>query len=251
MTVEEARERIPGMVVPAGFRQSRGNIGISSHALCSTFLEDRDLVLSSGKDRYVVSRRLISAFSERVAAVSTDQREIDLQSSQVDRLVRLFQGETVVVPRVFDVSAAIAELRLGGFGAALGLKGAGGFRLSLEPEFVRRSLGEATLRVNGKEVEVSRAGLLLLRQSELTLEETPALDELISLLRLERVVPRDATELREIVKRVGLEWAIDFGCASAAAVSAADLADLNDFDSAVVTPVGDPELAKLLELEGR
>jgi hypothetical protein len=96
---------------------------------------------------------------------------------------------------------------------------------------------------------VSEAGLILLRQSELTLEDTPALEELISLLRLERVVPRDAAELRDIVKRVGLEWAIDFGCAGAAAVSDPDLADLKDFDSAVVTPVGDPGLAKLLELE--
>jgi hypothetical protein len=81
------------------------------------------------------------------------------------------------------------------------------------------------------------------------LEETPALEELISLLRLERVVSRDAAELRGIVKRVGLEWAIDFGCAGAAAVSDADLADLNDFDSAVASSVGDPELAKLLKLE--
>jgi hypothetical protein len=51
------------------------------------------------------------------------------------------------------------------------------------------------------------------------------------------------------VERVGLEWAVDFGCAGAAAASDPDLADLNEFDSAVATPVGDPELAKLLELE--
>jgi hypothetical protein len=61
------------------------------------------------------------------------------------------------------------------------------------------------LRVNGKEVAVSEAGLLLLRRSELTLDETPALDDLISLLRLERVVPRDVSELREVARRVGLQ----------------------------------------------
>jgi hypothetical protein len=85
-------------------------------------------------------------------------------------------------------------------------KEAGAFRLELEPEFVHECFGEATLRVNGREVMVSGAGLLLRHQSEMTL------DELISLLRLERAVPRVVSELREVVKRVGLEWAIDFDC---------------------------------------
>jgi hypothetical protein len=83
-------------------------------------------------------------------------------------------------------------LKLRGFGATYGVKEGAEFRLSLEPEFVRGCFGDATLRVNGREVRVSGAGLLLLHQSELTLEDTPALEELISLLRLERVVPRDA-----------------------------------------------------------
>jgi hypothetical protein len=82
--------------------------------------------------------------------------------------------------------------------------------------------------VNGKEVGVSGAGLLL-RQSELRVEDTPALDELISLLRLERVVPRDVSELREVARRVGLEWAIDFDCAAADP----EVADLTELEAAV------------------
>jgi hypothetical protein len=101
--------------------------------------------------------------------------------------------------------------------------------------------------VNGKEVEVSGAGLLLLRRSELNLEETPALDELISLLRLESVVPRDLSELHELARTVGMEWAVDFACGEAAPASDADLDDLTDF--AVVTPMGDQELADVFELE--
>jgi hypothetical protein len=170
-----------------------------------------------------------------------------VRANQVDRLVRLFQGESVVLGGHFDASTAIAKLKLRGFAAAVGRKAAESFRLSLTPEFVRGCFGEAMLRVNGKDVEVSEAGLLLLRQSELTLEETPALEELVSLLRLERVVPRNAAELREVARRVGLEWAIDFGCAGAAPVSDPDLADL--VDSAVAAPAGDPELSELLELE--
>jgi hypothetical protein len=210
-------------------------------------LEDRDLMLGSGKDRYFVSRRVVSAFSHAAVVTTSDQTQINLQSKQIVRLVRLFQGERVVIGGEFDVSAAIAELKLRGFAAAVGLREAEGFRLSLEPEFVRGCFGEATLRVNGKEVEVSGAGLLLLRRSELTLEETPVLDELISLLRLERVVPRDVSELRELARSVGMEWAVDFACADAAPASDPDLGDLADF--AVVTSVDDPELADLFELE--
>jgi hypothetical protein len=117
----------------------------------------------------------------------------------------------------------------------------------LEPEFVRSSFGDATLLVNGKKVEVSGAGLLLLRQSELTLEETPALDELISLLRLERIVHRDVSKVREVARSVGLEWAIDFVSAGETRASDPVLADL--VDSAFVTSVGDSELAELFELE--
>jgi hypothetical protein len=155
-----------------------------------------------------------------------------LSSRHIDRVVRIFQGETVALGGTFDVSAAIAELRLRGFEAASGRKETGGFRLSLEPEFVRGCFGKAMLRVNGKEVEVSEAGLLLLRRSELTLEETPALDELISLLRLERVVPREVSELREVVRRVELEWAIDFDCAGVEP----ELADLIELEAAVSSP---------------
>jgi hypothetical protein len=164
-----------------------------------------------------------------VAAVSSDQPEIDLCSRNVDRLVRLFQGEIVVLGGSFDVSAAIAELRLRGFGGAVGQKEATGFRLTVEPEFVRECFGEATLKVNGKEVKVSRASLVLLHQSEVTWAETPALDELISLLRLERVVPRDVSELREAARRVGIEWAIDFGSTRSVPVSDPDSAELLDF----------------------
>jgi hypothetical protein len=167
--------------------------------------------------------------------------------TQIDRLVRLFQGESVVPGGPFDASAAIVELKLRGCGAAVGHKDAGALRLSLEPKFVRECFGQATLRVNGKEVAVPEAGLLLLRQSELTLEETPVLDELISLLRLERVVPRDVSELREVVRKVGLDWAVDFDCADQAPVSDPDLADLVDFTA--TAPVSDPELAEWFELE--
>jgi hypothetical protein len=79
------------------------------------------------------------------------------------------------------------------------------------------------------------------------LDETPALAELISLLRLECVGPRDVSELRELVRKVGMEWAVDFAGADAAPVSDPDLADLSD--SAIVTPVGNPELADFFELE--
>jgi hypothetical protein len=178
--------------------------------------------MESGVDRFFVSRRLVDAFSETVAVMSLHKSQIDLESGQIDRLVRLFRGETVVLGGSFDASAAIAELKLRGFGAAVGEKDARCFRLALEPEFVRGCFGDATLRVNGKEVGVSEAGLLLLRRSELTLDETPALDELILLLRLERVVPRDVSELREVVVRVGLEWAIDFDCAGVTAVNDPD-----------------------------
>jgi hypothetical protein len=125
--------------------------------LCSTFLDDRDFTLVSGNDRYFVSRRLISAFSQTVAGASSDQMQINLQAKQLGRLVRLFQGEMVVTGGEFDASAAIAELKLRGFAAAVGLREAEGFRLSLDPEFVCGCFGEATLRVNGKEVEVSGA----------------------------------------------------------------------------------------------
>jgi hypothetical protein len=204
-----------GMLIPEGFRLRRGDVGISSRALCSAFLEDRDLVLTSGADRFLVSHRLTSAFSETVAAISSDETEIPFDWYHVDRLIRLFQGETVVLGGQFDVSEAIAELKLRGFGAAVGLEEAEGFRLSLDPKFVHECFGDATLRVNGKEIGVSGAGLLLLRQSELTLDQTPALDELISLLRLERVVARDQSELREVARRVGLKWAIEFDCTGA------------------------------------
>jgi hypothetical protein len=119
------------------------------------------------------------------------------------------------------------------------------FRLSLEPEFVRGSFGDATLRVNGREARVSRLGLLLLRRSELTLEDSPALEELISLLRRERVVSRDAAELRGVSDSSGRSTS----AALARLLSDCDLADLNDFDSAVATPVDDLELTKLIELE--
>jgi hypothetical protein len=168
--------------------------------------------MASDDDRFFVSRRLLSAFSGIVASVSGDHEQIKLRSIQIGGLVRIFQGETVVLGGAADVSGAIAELKLRGFGAAVGLKEAGEFRLSLEPEFVRQCFEEVTLRVNGKEVAVSEAGLLLLRQSELTLEDTPALGELVSLLRLEHVVPRDVSTLREVVRIVGLEWAVDFDC---------------------------------------
>jgi hypothetical protein len=125
---------------------------------------------------------------------------------------------------VVDASAAIAELKLRAFDCAIGHGEARGYHLSLEPEFVHECFGEATLRVNGNEVEW-QTGLILLRQSVLTLDETPALGELISLLRLERFVPRDVSELREVARKVGLEWAIDFGA-----------------------PPSDPEFAHLFEL---
>jgi hypothetical protein len=112
-------------------------------------------MFGSENDGYFVSRRLVSAFSGTVAAVSSDRSQIDICSSQVDRLVRLFQGETVVFGGSFDASTAIAELRLRGFGAAIGLKEAEELRLLLEPEFVRGCFGEAALRVNGKEMKVS------------------------------------------------------------------------------------------------
>jgi hypothetical protein len=172
----------------------------------------------------------LSAFSEEFGAVSSDQPGIEIHSPRVDRLVRLLQGETVVLGGAFDVSQAIAELKLRGFDAAVGLKETGAFRLSLGSEFVRGCFRDAILRVNGKEVAVSETGLLLLRRSEVTLDETPALDELISLLRLERVVPRDVSALREVANTVGLEWAIDFDCVGA-------------------TPASDPDLAYLFELE--
>jgi hypothetical protein len=183
-------------------------------------------MLSSGEDRHFVSRRLWTAFSQTVADISSDKSWIDLRSSHVDRLIRILQGETVVLGGAVDASAAIAELKLRGFDCAIGHGEARAYHLSLEPEFVRKCFGEATLRVNGKEVEVSNAGLILLRQSELTLDETPALGELISLLRLERFVPRDVSELREVARKVGIEWAIDFGA-----------------------PPSDPEFAPLFELE--
>jgi hypothetical protein len=153
----------------------------------------------------------------------------------------VFRGETAVLGGAFDVSAAIAELELRGFCRAIGLDDAQAFRLSLEPEFVRGCFGEATLRVNEKEVEVSKAGVLLLRQSE------SALEELISLLRLERVVPRNVSELREVTRRVGLEWAIDFDGFSAGPASDPDLADLVEL--AIAAPVGAAQLADLFELE--
>jgi hypothetical protein len=57
------------------------------------------------------------------------------------------------------------------------------------------------------------------------------------------------SKLREVVRRVGLEWAIDFGCDAAALASDPDLADVCDFVGEA--PVGsDPELAELFELEG-
>jgi hypothetical protein len=247
MAVKEVDKLIAGVIIPEPSTGSTVDIGISPYALCSTFLDDRVLALTFGKDHYFVSRQLLGAFSETVADISSNQTEVVLKSSGIDRVVRLFQGEIVVLGGSFDVSAAIAELKLRGFGAAGWQWEAGEFRLSLEPEFVRSCFGDATLLVNGKEVEVSGAGLLLLRQSELTLAETPALDELISLLRLERVVPRDVSELREVARRVGLEWAIDFGSAGEARASDEDLADL--VDSAFVTSVGDSELAELFELE--
>jgi hypothetical protein len=196
-------------------------------------MHDRDLILGSGDDLCFVSRRIFSAFSETVADISSDQRQIDLQSSQVDRVVRLFQGGTVVLGGAFDASASIAELKLRGFAAGVGQREAGGFRLSLDPEFVRSCFGEATLRVNGKEVAVSEAGLLLLRRTELALEATPALDELISLLRLERIIPQDVSQLRDVARGVGLEWAIDFDCACAVPVSTPELTDLLELEAAV------------------
>jgi hypothetical protein len=223
MAVEEVPVRISGVLIPDWLTRRKSAIAISSYALCSVFLDDRDFAMASGKDRYFISRRLVNAFSETVAAVSSDHAQIDFRS-KIDRIVRLFQGETVVLGGLFDASEAIADLKLRGFEAAVGQKEAGGFRLSLEPEFVRGCFGEAALRVNGKEVEVSGAGLLLLRRSELTLDETPALAELISLLRLERVVPRDVSELLEVARTVGLEWAIDFDCAGLSQVSDPDRA---------------------------
>jgi hypothetical protein len=62
---------------------------------------------------------------------------------------------------------------------------------------------------------------------------------------LERVEPRDVSELRELVKRVGLEWAIDF--ANVVPVGDPDLAGLVDFNAAA--PAGDPEPANQFELE--
>jgi hypothetical protein len=213
MAMRTGEGRMSGVLIPDRLTGSRDNVGISSYALCSIFREEGDLVIASGNDRYFISRRLADALSATVADVSWDHLQIELQSGHVDRLVRLFQGETVVLGGEFDISATIAELKLRGFGAVAGRKEAEGFRLSLEPEFVRECFGEATLRVNGKEVKVSGAGLLLLRCSELMLEETPALDELISLLRLERVVPGEVSALREVVRRVGLECAIDLAAA--------------------------------------
>jgi hypothetical protein len=185
--------------------------------------------------------------SETVAVASSDQTRIIVRSNGVDRFVRLLQGETVMLGGAFDASAAIAELKLRGFGAAVGRIEAEAFRLSLGPEFVRKSFGDATLRMNGKDVNVSKAGLLLLRRSELTLEETPALDELIALLRLECVVPRDVSALREVMRKVGLEWATQFDYPSAVRVRSPQRAGLAD--CAVAAPGGDPELADLFELE--
>jgi hypothetical protein len=233
MAVRAVHEQIPGVVVAEEFVRERNDIGISLSALCSVFLDDRDMLLSSGRDRYFISRRLLSAFSDRISEAFSEQPEIKVHSPHVDRLVRLLQGETVVLGGAFDASQAIAELKLRGFDAAVGLKGTGAFRLSLNPEFVGRCFGGGTLRVYGKEVAVSEAGLLLLRRSELTLDETPALEELISLLRLERVVPRDASELREVTRRVGLEWAIDLDCVGAAPANDPDLADLIELEAAL------------------
>jgi hypothetical protein len=63
----------------------------------------------------------------------------------------LFRGETVVLGGAFDISAAIAELNLRGFATVE--KEAEGFRLLLDPEFVRSCFRGATLRVNGKELK--------------------------------------------------------------------------------------------------
>jgi hypothetical protein len=166
MAGEKPWESTPGVLVPDGFTRTRRHAEISARALCSTFLDDRDLILISGSDRHFVSRQLLTAFSPTVAAASLDKPRVEVRSRQIDRLVRLFQGETVFMGGQFDVSAAVAELKLRGFAPACGQKEAGNFRLLLEPEFVRACFGEAKLRVNGKEVAVSEAGLLLLRQSE-------------------------------------------------------------------------------------
>jgi hypothetical protein len=97
MTVSAAKGLIPGVLVPEGFKRARKDVGISSYALCSVFLHERDLILATAQDRQFVPHRLLSAFSERVGNVSWEQPEIDLHSTQVDRLVRLFEGETVVL----------------------------------------------------------------------------------------------------------------------------------------------------------
>jgi hypothetical protein len=109
MAVGDGQAQMPGVVIPERFAQNKNDVGISPYALCSGFVDHRDLILSSGKDRYFVSRRLVGAFSSTVAAVSSEHSQIDLRSGRIDRLVRLFQGETVVLGGGFDASAAIAE----------------------------------------------------------------------------------------------------------------------------------------------
>jgi hypothetical protein len=89
-------EQKPGVLIPEGFSRIIDGVGVSSPALCSVFIEDRDLTLVSGPDRFQVSRQLFGAFSDRVPAASSDRGYMDVHSSELGRIVRLLRGETVI-----------------------------------------------------------------------------------------------------------------------------------------------------------
>jgi hypothetical protein len=91
----------PAVLVSERFTRTRGDVEISPWALCSAFQYDGDLIVSSK-----------SPCSGTIADVSRNQTQINLHSSQVRRLVRVFQGEAVTLGGACDASAAIAKLKL-------------------------------------------------------------------------------------------------------------------------------------------